>query len=92
MLWFSITTDLATDPQRPEHHTYSVCVVVKDHQVAVADVKARQMVTGVLGIKYVFIDHVGRPSCFWCVPPEKQPDMLKDRNRQNCTFSTRVLY
>jgi len=38
--------------------TYSVCIVVEDHQVAVADVETRQMVAGVLGVEDVFINHV----------------------------------
>lgn len=53
-------------------HTYSVCIVVQDHQVTVADIEAWQMVTGVLGIKYVFINHIGCSSCFRSVPSEKQ--------------------
>lgn len=53
-------------------HTYSVCIVVEDHQVTVADIEAWQMVTGVLGIKYVFINHIGCSSCFRRVPSEKQ--------------------
>lgn len=53
-------------------HTYSVCIVVEDHQVTVADIEAWQMVTGVLGIKYVFVNHIGCSSCFRCVPSEKK--------------------
>lgn len=60
------------DYRRCDTHTYSVCVVVEDHQVTVADVEAWQMVTGILGIKDVFINHVGCSSCFRCVSPERQ--------------------
>lgn len=52
--------------------TYSVCIVVEDDQVTVADVEARQVVTGVLGIKNVFVHHIGCSSCFRCVPPEER--------------------
>ena len=53
---------------------YSVGVVVKHHQVAVAHVEARQMVAGVLGVKDVLINHVGRPSGFWGVSAESAQD------------------
>lgn len=56
-------------------HTYSVCIVVEDHQVAVAHVKAGQMVAGVLGIKYVLIDNISGPPCFRRVPSGKQWDV-----------------
>lgn len=52
--------------------TYSVCIVVEHHQVAVADVETWQMVTSVLGIKYVLVDHVGCSSCFRRVSSEEQ--------------------
>ena len=50
--------------------TYSVCVVVEDHQVAVAHVESRQVVAGVFGVKDVLINHVGRASGFWGVSAE----------------------
>lgn len=53
-------------------YTYSVCIVVENHQVTVADVEAWQVVAGVLGIKDVFIHHIGCSSCFRCVPPERK--------------------
>lgn len=42
--------------------TYSVCVVVEDNKVAVADVEAWEMVARVLCVENVFIDHVGSSS------------------------------
>ena len=56
-------------------NTYSVCVVVEDHQVAVAHVEARQMVTGVLGVEDVLINYVGRSSGFWRVATENTQDV-----------------
>jgi len=46
----------------------SVCIVVEDHQVSIADIEAWQMVTSILGIKDVLIDDISCSSRFWCVP------------------------
>lgn len=53
-------------------HTYSVCVVVEDHEVTIADIEAWQVVTGVLGIKDVFIYDISCSSCFRRVPSMKK--------------------
>lgn len=64
-------------------HTYSVCIVVEDHEVTIADIEAWQVVTGVLGIKDVFIYDISGSSCFRRVPSTKNirhrkslPDLL----------------
>lgn len=60
--------------------TYSVCIVIQHHKVAVADVETWQVIASILGIKDVFIHHIGRPSGFWCVPS------VKTLTRCNCRY------
>lgn len=52
--------------------TYSVCIVVENNEVTVADVEARQVVAGILGIKDVFVHDISCSSGFRCVPSEKR--------------------
>lgn len=46
-------------------------LVVEDHQVAVANVEAGQVIAGVLGIKDVLVHHEGRPFRFRRVSPTR---------------------
>lgn len=49
-------------------YTHPVCIIVQYNQVSVADVESRKVITGIFGIKDVFIYNIGCSSCFWCVP------------------------
>lgn len=42
---------------------------VEYDQIAAQQVESGQILAGVLGIKDIIIDHVGRASGFLCVPP-----------------------
>lgn len=65
-------------------HTYSVRIVVENDQVTIADVEARQVVTGILGIKNIFIDHICCSSCFRCVPPENKSKEIQQLTKKTC--------
>ena len=47
-------------------------LVVKDHQVSVTNVETRQMITGVLCIKDVFIGNIGSASGVIGISTEKK--------------------
>lgn len=55
----------------PKKHgcTYPVGVIVQNHKVSVTHIESRQVITCVLGIKDVFIDHISCSSGFRCIPP-----------------------
>lgn len=70
-----IYDDDSTSPKQSSSgsvSTYSVCIVVEDNKVAVADIKAWEVVACILGIKNVFIDHVSSSSCFRSVSSKGQ--------------------
>lgn len=51
-----------------------VGIVVQHHEVSVAHVEPRQVVTGVLGIEDVLVDHVGCSSGLRGIPNSDLPD------------------
>lgn len=50
-------------------YTYPVGIIVQNHKVSVTNIESRQVITSVLGIKNVFIDHISCSSSFRCIPP-----------------------
>lgn len=51
-----------------------VGIIVQHHEVSVTDIESRQVITGILGIKDVFIDHVSCSSSFWSIPDSDLPN------------------
>lgn len=69
-----------------------ICIIVQDNQVSVADVKTRQMITGIFGIKDVFIDHICSASGLRRVSPEKTHTRQNiEESRYIAAHSTSVL-
>ena len=46
-----------------------VRLVVEHHEVSITDIEAREMLTGILGIKDVLIDNKRCTSCVGCTSP-----------------------
>ena len=48
--------------------TYPVGIIVQNHKVSVTNIESWQVITCILGIKDVLIDHISCSSSFRCVP------------------------
>ena len=51
--------------------SYLGWLVVQDNQVTVAYIETWEMVTGILGIKYILVNNKRCTSCFWCIATVK---------------------